>query len=213
MGRPRKISTELLVKQEKSSLINEARKLAEIAAIDNESGLKVKQLMFCNLIAESGFDQKEAYIEAYQPDPSKVTDRSIIDMSSRLARKPEVKYEIERLKTKLQEESMSRQERLMFALDARKGGERVLIELYSLMTSASSDPKTKLRALELYGRTRLIDAFVNSTSINNSSSIINGHLGVDANGTVSAAKEMLAANVKKMIEARHPEVIEVKSAD
>src|SRR5450631_1346433 len=100
MARPytKKIPGAVLVK-EKASLIQDARALAEIAAEDSESGLKIKQLLFCRLIAEGGFDQKQAYIEAYQPNPDKVTDRSIIDMSSRLARKPEVKHEIERIQT------------------------------------------------------------------------------------------------------------------
>ena len=209
MARPRKIPSEVTIK-EKSSLIQEARVLAEVAAQDSESGLKIKQLLFCRLIAEGGFDQKQAYIEAYQPNPDKVTDRSIIDMSSRLARKPEVKHEIERIQTDLQEEAMSRQTRLMFALDSRKVNERILIELYSLATSSDSDKKTKLRAIELLGKTRSVDAFVSSTSINNTA-VINGNLGIDSTGSVSKAKEMLAANVKKMIEARQPEVIEIKS--
>ena len=208
MARPRKIPSEVPVK-EKASLIQEARALAEVAAQDSESGLKIKQLLFCRLIAEGGFDQKQAYIEAYQPNPDKVTDRSIIDMSSRLARKPEVKHEIERIQTDLQEEAMSRQTRLMFALDSRKVNERILIELYAMATSASADSKTKLRAIELLGKTRSVDAFVSSTSINNTA-MINGNLGIDSTGSVSKAKEMLAANVKKMIEARQPEVIEVK---
>ena len=208
MARPRKIPSEVPIK-EKASLIQEARALAEVAAQDSESGLKIKQLLFCRLIAEGGFDQKQAYIEAYQPNPDKVTDRSIIDMSSRLARKPEVKHEIERIQTDLQEEAMSRQTRLMFALDSRKVNERILIELYAMATSASADSKTKLRAIELLGKTRSVDAFVSSTSINNTA-MINGNLGIDSNGSVSKAKEMLAANVKKMIEARQPEVIEVK---
>jgi hypothetical protein len=131
-------------------------------------------------------------------------------MSSRLARKPEVKHEIERIQTDLQEEAMSRQTRLMFALDSRKVNERILIELYAMATSASADSKTKLRAIELLGKTRSVDAFVSSTSINNTA-MINGNLGIDSTGSVSKAKEMLAANVKKMIEARQPEVIEVKS--
>jgi hypothetical protein len=209
MARPRKIPSEITIK-EKASLIQDARALAEIAAEDSESGLKIKQLLFCRLIAEGGFDQKQAYIEAYQPNPDKVTDRSIIDMSSRLARKPEVKHEIERIQTDLQEEAMSRQTRLMFALDSRKVNERILIELYAMATSASADSKTKLRAIELLGKTRSVDAFVSSTSINNTA-MINGNLGIDSTGSVSKAKEMLAANVKKMIEARQPEVIEVKS--
>ena len=209
MGRPRKIPSEVNIK-EKASLIQDARALAEVAAQDSESGLKIKQLLFCRLIAEGGFDQKQAYIEAYQPNPDKVTDRSIIDMSSRLARKPEVKHEIERIQTDLQEEAMSRQTRLMFALDSRKVNERILIELYAMATSASADSKTKLRAIELLGKTRSVDAFVSSTSINNTA-MINGNLGIDSTGSVSKAKEMLAANVKKMIEARQPEVIEVKS--
>ena len=208
MARPRKIPSEITIK-EKASLIQDARALAEIAAEDSESGLKIKQLLFCRLIAEGGFDQKQAYIEAYQPNPDKVTDRSIIDMSSRLARKPEVKHEIERIQTDLQEEAMSRQTRLMFALDSRKVNERILIELYAMATSASVDSKTKLRAIELLGKTRSVDAFVSSTSINNTA-MINGNLGIDSTGSVSKAKEMLAANVKKMIEARQPEVIEVK---
>ena len=208
MGRPRKIPSEVPIK-EKASLIQDARALAEVAAQDSESGLKIKQLLFCRLIAEGGFDQKQAYIEAYQPNPDKVTDRSIIDMSSRLARKPEVKHEIERIQTDLQEEAMSRQTRLMWALDGKKTTERILLELYSMATSSSVDNKTKLRAIELLGRCRSVDCFVSSTSISNTSNIVNGRLGVDTGGTVSAAKDALSESVKKMIEARKPEIIDV----
>ena len=197
--------------KDKDSLIKQARDLAELSAIDNESGLKPKQLHFCQLIAQGGFDQKEAYIEAYNPNPDKVTDRSIIDMSSRLARKPEVKHEIDSIRTKLKEESMCRQERLMYALDARRGNERILLELYAIIVSESSAMKDKLRAIELYGKTKTIDAFTNSTSINNSSNVINGNLGIDTHGTVSAAKEMLLGSVMKMLGPRQAEVIDVKN--
>ena len=96
MARPSK--TKEPVVKEKSSIIQEAKELAIIADRDND-GLKAKELVFCRLIAEGGFNGKQAYVEAFSPDES-VTDRSLIEMSSRLQRKPVVAGEIERIKTK-----------------------------------------------------------------------------------------------------------------
>ncbi len=204
MARPTK-PKEPVVK-EKSSIIEEAKELSRIADKDND-GLKSKDLVFCRLSAEGGFSGKQAYLEAFSPEEG-ITDRSIIEMASRLQRKPSVAYEIERITTGIREESMQRQGRLMFCLDAKKTNERILIELYALATSATVDAKTKLRAIETLGRCRAIDSFVSSTSINNSS-VINGVLGVDTNGTANSARNSLSESVKKLIESRKSEVIDV----
>jgi hypothetical protein len=204
VARPSKTKEPVI--KEKSSLIEEARELSRIADKDND-GLKAKELVFCRLIAEGGFSNKDAYIQAFDPEDT-VTSRSIIEMSSRLASKPSAAHEIERIRTDIREESMQKQTKLMFALDSRKVNERILIELYSLATSASVDSKTKLRAIETLGKCRSIDAFVSSTSIN-TSNVINGALGINTNGTASEARNSLSDSVKKLLESRKSEVIDV----
>ncbi len=188
--------------KEKKSLIEDYEELKKVADADAD-GLKPKEAVFCRLIAEGGYAQKHAYIEAFQPDKNKVSDRSIIEISSRLANKPSIQHEIQRIKTEIMEESMSRQNRLMFALDGRKVAERMSIELYAMTTSADIDPKTKLRAIELLGKMRHVDAFVSSTSVN--TQIVNGNLGIDTNATASEAKKTFAASIQKRIEARKTE--------
>ena len=197
MGRPRQVKTDAPVR-EKNSLVEDYNELKSVADEDSQ-GLKAKEIVFCRLIAEGGYTQNQAYIEAFQPS-ALVKDVSIIQMACRLARKPSVEHEINRIKTDIQEEAMSRQSKLMFALDGRKVAERMSIELYSIMTSASTDSKTKLRALELLGKMRHVDAFVSSTSIN--TQIVNGNLGIDTNAPVSEAKKNLLSNVTKLIESR-----------
>ena len=207
MGRPRKNP---IVKptsdgnypiKEKKSMIEDYKELSKVAEEDSKD-LKSKELVFCRLIAEGGFTQGQAYIEAFKPHES-VKDRSIVEMACRIANKPTVQHEIDRIKTEIQEEALSRQSRLMFALDGRKVAERMSIELYALSTSANIDAKTKLRALELLGKMRHVDAFVSSTSINNQ--IVNGNLGMDTSAPVGEAKKNLLSSVTKLIESRNKE--------
>ena len=199
MARPSK--TKEPVVKEKSSLIEEARELSRIADKDND-GLKAKELVFCRLIAEGWFSVKQAYCEAFSPDGT-VTDRSIIEMASRLQRKPSVAYEIERITTELKEESMQKQTKLMFALSGKHATERIALELYSLATSASIDNKIKLRALEALGKMKHIDCFSSSTSVMNNN-VITGSLGVNTNLELSEAREALQSSIKKLIESRSP---------
>jgi hypothetical protein len=203
MGRPRKnplakIGLEAPVKEAKS-LIDEAKELSRIADKDKE-GFSAKEATFCRLIAEGGFSQKQAYIEAFQPS-SDVKDRSIVEMSCRIANKPAVKHEIERIQTDLKEEALQRQTKLMFALSSKHATERIAIELYSLGTSATVDAKTKIRSLELLGRMKHIDCFASSTSVL-SNNVITGNLGVNTNLPALEAKTDLLNNITKLIESR-----------
>lgn len=206
MGRPRKnplakIGLENPTK-EKQSLIEQAKELASIADSDKE-GFSSKEAVFCRLIAEGGFSQRNAYCEAFQPS-SDVKDRSIIEMASRLASKPSVKHEIERIQTDLREEALQRQTKLMFALSSKMATERIAIELYSIGTSSEVDVKTKIRALETLGRMKHIDCFATSTSVL-SNTVVTGALGVNTNLPSSDAKTELAKNIQKLIESRKSE--------
>ena len=124
--------------------------------------LQVREMVFATLVAEEGYCYTDAYKEAYQPETTLV--ESIQQMASRIANRPRVKAEIARIKNRLAEEEMSKEQRLAIVLNGAAVRDRMALELYAIATS-EEDAKTRMKAWEMIGNLEHVDAFVGNKKV------------------------------------------------
>jgi hypothetical protein len=153
-------------------------------------------MAFSRLVAVEGFTQRDAYIEIYKPETNNTA--SIDVMASRIANKQRVRDEIERIKQEEREGVINREERLRFALDGQSVITRMAIDLYSMATCAETTNLIKLKAWQMLGSMKHVDAFVSSgTEAPKSKSF-----GIRDDQDATAAKETFLNNIKSLIGTR-----------
>lgn len=171
----------------------------EIATVvDSERGmLKVRELNFARLIAEESFSQADAYKEAFQPSED-AKPESIASMACRVANKPAVVAEVERIRVRIREQEMSKDERLGVALNGDSVRQLVALELFAVVMSSRPRDSVWLKCVEMLGRQKHVDAWVGAASA------IDESKAASINGAKDAgeARASVMAFVKKAIANR-----------
>lgn len=209
MGRPTK---ELVTEKRLKKIFGELR---EAVSPHGAGALTVRELVFARLIAEEGYNQSDAYREAAEPSED-AKPESINQIACRWSKRPRVQAEIERIKRTLEEDKLRKEERLAVALDGQKARDRMAVELYFMATSDIA-PLLKLKAWEMLGKMKHVDAFQkSSTIIDASRSETNTFIDLNPNSSaeearasvIEAIRQRLKENQRPMIEAM-AEVIDV----
>lgn len=175
---------------------------------DSSDLLTVRELLFSRLVAEESYTYTDAYVEAFQPSETATKD-SIYQMSSRIAGRPRVQAEMDRIRRELEDDKLKREERLGVALNPVVGRERMAIEIYAIATG-SKDEDTRLKAWKLFGSLRHIDAFVSTNSPAEDPNAKLGTFGIRAGANSEEIRVQFMDKVKQIMGSRAKEqLIEV----
>ena len=118
-------------------------------------------MAFARLIAEEGYNQSDAYRTAFDPN-QEAKPESIRQLACRVAGRPRVRAEIERIRAYLQEKAVERDLSLSWALNGNQVRDRIALEMACIMCHPDSPPSIRIKAAEVLGDMKHVDAFVRS---------------------------------------------------
>jgi hypothetical protein len=168
----------------------------QIVASDTTARTTVRELMFARLIAEEAYTYSDAYVEAMQPNSDNAA--SINTMASKLAAKPRVKREIERVRMQLAEEAATHADKYKVVMDGKLLREEVLKGLYTIATSDAS-AKDRKSCWELLGKCRHVDMFAHGSTFSNTTNMQVNNLGVANSNDASELRSNLVNALSSMM--------------
>lgn len=130
---------------------------------DDRCNLKVKEMNFARLIVEEGWTQFEAYVESFVPRET-AKKESIEQMACRIAKRPRVQAEMERIRQDIKEREFSKDQRMGIALDGNACRNRLALEFFAIGMS-NVPVQYRLAALRELGRMKHVDAFVGASNV------------------------------------------------
>lgn len=129
-----------------------------------------------------------------------------------MAAKPRVKGEIERIRRGLDENKLRHEERLAVALHPEMARNRMKVELFAIATSPGEDTRNKLKAWQMFGSMKDVDAFAGGTLIDNSKTSFHAQhnsFQLPAGGGADQAKVSLLEQVKRLQKPSSERVVDV----
>ena len=169
-----------------------------------DSNLRVVEAVFANLVAREGFDYKDAYIEAFKPNTENID--SVYQMASRMANKPKVKAEIDRIRVQISEEEMSKDQRLKIVYNGGELRDRIYIELFAMAMSPDIAPNLKFKILSKLGEAKHVDAWVGSNAVVADQARRATGFDLSSASSAAEARGLLIDQLKKAIAERTKDV-------
>lgn len=136
---------------------------AQVDSDPDRAQLKIREQSFARLIAEEGMSQTDAYTVAFNPNPD-AKPESIQQMASRVANRPRVQAEIQRLLNNEKELAMSKESRLGIAFDGAAVNQRIALELFAIIVSTKAD-SLRVKCMEVLGKMKHVDSFVGAGAV------------------------------------------------
>lgn len=176
--------------QPESKELEKIEKLTWELDHDERMHLKVREMCFARLIAEEEWSQRDAYIYAYKPSPEALP-ASIDQIACRIAARPRVKAEIERIRVRIREEEMAKDKHLAKALDGNYVRDWLQLQWFAI--AAGDYPMgARMAAMRELGKLKAVDAYVGAGQIIDSTA---------KSGSPKTAGEMRARLVKYALDS------------
>lgn len=161
IGRP--TNNEVALRKESVQHKTLVQEIIEGVEDSDRDRLQVREMAFARLVAEEGYNQTDAYKATFDP-AGNAKPESIRQLACRVAGRPRVRSEIERIRAYLQEKAVERDLSLSWALDGPQVRDRIALEMACIACHPDAPFSIRIKAAEVLGNMKHVDAFIRSSA-------------------------------------------------